>query len=81
MHVNSQEQMVHQFTDKFSYPGSLFLDVHGQVRGFPLYMLDSFVECITEDKTPLATVDEGYLVTRVVEAAHQSIALGQPVDL
>jgi len=81
MHVNSHEQMVHKFTDRFSYPGSLFLDVHGQVRGFPLYMLDSFVECIQDGKAPLATVEEGYLVTRVVEAVHQSISLGQPVDL
>jgi predicted dehydrogenase len=81
MHVNSQEQMIHQFTDKFTYPGSLFLDVHGQVRGFPLYMLDSFIECIKNDRTPLATVDEGYQVTRVVEAVHQSISLGQSIDL
>ena len=81
MQVNSHEQMVHQFTDRFSYPGSLFLDVHGQVRGFPLYMLDSFIECLLDGKTPLATVEEGYLVTRVVEAVHQSIAIGQPVDL
>jgi predicted dehydrogenase len=73
--------MIHQFTDRFTYPGSLFLDIHGQTRGFPLYMLDSFVESILERVEPLATVEEGYLVTRVVEAVHHSILSGQPIEL
>jgi predicted dehydrogenase len=81
MHVNSQEQMIHQFTDRFTYPGSLFLDIHGKTRGFPLYMLDSFIESILENVEPLATVEEGYLVTRVVEAVHHSILRGQPIEL
>ena len=80
-HINSQEQMIHQFTDRFTYPGSLNIDIHGKTRGFPLYMLDSFVEAVKNQETPLATVDDGLLVTRVVEAVHRSIKLEQPVFL
>ncbi len=81
MHVNSQEQMIRKFTDRYTYPGSLFLDIHGQQRGFPLYMLDSFVSCILEGKVPIATVEEGYLVTKIIEAVHHSIVSGKPVLL
>jgi predicted dehydrogenase len=81
MNVNSQEQMIHKFTNRFTYPGSLFLDIHGHTRGFPLYMLDSFISCILEDKTPVATVEDGYLVTRIVDAVHQSINSGNPITL
>lgn len=81
MHVNSQEQMIHKFTDRFTYPGSLFLDIDGQTRGFPLYMLDSFIACVKDGGTPLASVEEGYQVTKVVEAVHQSILSGVPITL
>jgi len=81
VHINAQEQMIHQFSDRFTYPGSLFLDIHGQTRGFPLYMLDSFIESVKCGKEPLASVEEGYIVTRTVEAVHQSIRTGEPVIL
>lgn len=81
MHVDIQDQMVHQSAERFTYPGTLVIDVHGQTRGFPLYMLDSFVACIKHGTQPLATVEEGYEVTRVVDAVHRSIVSGQPVVL
>lgn len=81
VHIDVQDQMVHQSSDRFSYPGTLVVDVHGQMRGFPLYMLDSFIESVRHGTQPLASVQEGYLVTRVVDAAHRSIATGQPVQL
>ncbi|KPL06879.1 hypothetical protein AMJ86_06755 [bacterium SM23_57] len=81
MDVNSQDQMVHKFTDRFTYPGNLFLEIHGKTRGFPFYMLDDFISCLVESKEPIATVEEGYQVTRIVEAVHKSILCGNPVDL
>jgi len=79
MHVDVQDQMVHQSTDRLTYPGTLLLDVHGQTRGFPLYMLDSFIASVKTHTQPLATIEEGYQVTRVIDAAHRSITSGQPV--
>jgi predicted dehydrogenase len=79
--VNSQDQMIHKFTDRFSYPGSLHLDIDGLTRGFPYYMLDSFINCIIKERKPIATVEDGYLVTRVVQAVHKSLLDGNPVLL
>jgi predicted dehydrogenase len=81
MHVDAQDQMVHQSTDRLTYPGTLLLDVHGQMRGFPLYMLDSFIASVKSGTQPLATIEEGYQVTRVIDAVHRSIVSGQPVNL
>jgi predicted dehydrogenase len=81
IHVDVQDQMVHQSADRFTYPGTLVVEIHGQTRGFPLYMLDSFIESVKNGTEPLATIEEGYQVTRVVDAAHRSIVSGQPVAL
>jgi predicted dehydrogenase len=44
-------------------------------------MLDSFIESVRDGTPPLATIEEGYEVTRVIDAAHRSILSGQPVTL
>jgi predicted dehydrogenase len=81
MYGDMQDQMLHQNTDRFTYPGTLAVDIYGQQRGFPLYMLDSFIESVRDGTQPLATIEEGYEVTRVIDAAHRSILSGQPVAL
>ena len=81
MFADMQDQMVHQNTDRFTYPGTLVVDIYGQMRGFPLYMLDSFIESVKNDTEPLTTIEEGYEVTRVIDAVHRSILSGQPVTL
>jgi predicted dehydrogenase len=81
MHVDVQEQMVQQSTDRFSYPGTLVVDVYGKMRGFPLDMLDSFLDSVKHGTQPLATATEGHLVTRVIDAVHRSIESGQPISL
>ena len=79
VHADMQNQMLKQSADRFTYPGTLVVDVHGEMRGFPLYMLDSFIDSVKNDAEPLATIEEGYQVTRVIDAAHRSILSGQPV--
>jgi predicted dehydrogenase len=81
MYVDAQDQMVHQATARFSYPGTLVADIHGRTRGFPLYMLDSFIDSVEEERDPLATIEEGYQVTRVIDAVHRSIETGHPVTV
>jgi predicted dehydrogenase len=81
LHVDVQDQMLHQSTDRFGYPGTLLVDMHGTTRGFPLYMLDDFLASVRNGTQPLATIEQGYQVTRVVDAAHRSITSGQPVAL
>jgi len=81
MHADCQNQMVDRCTDRYTHPGTLMLDIFGVARGFPLYMLDSFISSVKEGTEPLATVEDGYEVTRVIDAAHRSIDSGQPITL
>jgi predicted dehydrogenase len=81
MHVDAQDQMVHQSTERFTYPGTLVVDAHGKMRGFPLFMLDAFIESVKHGTPPLATIEEAYQVTRVIDAVHRSIQSGQPIPL
>ncbi len=81
LHVDVQDQMVHQSTDTFTYPGTLVVDVYGKTRGFPLDMLDSFIDSVKNGTPPLATVQEGHAVTRVIDAVHRSIESGRPIPL
>jgi predicted dehydrogenase len=81
MHVDAQDQMLHQSTERFTYPGTLVVDAYGKTRGFPLDMLDSFIDSVRSGTPPLATAEEGYQVTRVISAVHQSIQNGQIVPL
>ncbi len=81
MHADVQDQMVHQSTQKHTYPGTLAYEANGKTHGFPLHMLDSFIECVKEGTKPQATVEEGYEVTRIIDAIHQSIIKGQTIDM
>lgn len=81
MYVDAQDQMLRQSTERFTYPGTLVVDAYGKPRGFPLDMLDSFIDSAGHGTPPLAMVEEGYQVTRVIAAVHQSIENGQPMPL
>jgi predicted dehydrogenase len=81
MHADCQNQMLDSSTDRFSYPGTLVVDLAGVSRGFPLYMLDSFIQSVKDGTPPLASIREGYEVTRTIAAAHRSIESGTPIDL
>jgi len=81
MHADCQNQMVDASTDRFAHPGTLVLDIHGTTHGFPLYMLDSFIQSVRSDEEPLATIQDGYEVTRVIDAAHRSIESGEPIAI
>ncbi|MFX0211204.1 MAG: Gfo/Idh/MocA family oxidoreductase, partial [Candidatus Hodarchaeota archaeon] len=72
-----QNQMVKQINNCITYPSTLLTDVHGIKRGFPLYMLDSFIESVKKDKESLVTVEEGYEVTSTIDAVHRSIKSGK----
>jgi len=51
----------------------------------PLEDFDSelrhFMECVRDDREPIATGEDGVAATRTVEAIYESIALGQPVTI
>jgi len=79
--INTQDQMVHQAGQTFTYPGSLVYEVDGHLRGFPVDMIDSFIASLTEDRQPTPGAKEGVRVTRIVAAIHESAQREQVITL
>lgn len=42
--------------------------------------MKSFIRCILKDEKPSPSLEDGFMVVEIVEAAHQSLALGKPVS-
>jgi len=65
------------FPDVFVAP-----QVHGRQLGLAIESICHFVECVRDNRPPLATGEDGLLNTRILAAAEQSAANGStPVDL
>lgn len=74
--VDQHEQGVRMMGDAVSFPGTLSLDVDGRPRGFAAWMVESFVQGLLEGKELSPGVEQGVLVTQVVQAIHQSVESG-----
>lgn len=79
--IDTQDQMIHQASQTFTYPGTLVSEIDGCLRGFPVDMVDSFIACLVEGRQPTATAEEGVQVTRIVAAMHESAQRGQVMFL
>jgi predicted dehydrogenase len=56
-------------------------DSHGKLFGYFLEGIRHFVDCLVDDRTPLATGEDGLAVTQAIAAIRQSIAAGTAVDV
>jgi predicted dehydrogenase len=79
--IDTQDQMVHQASQTYTYPGTLVSEVDGRLRGFPIDMVDSFIASLAEGREPSATIEEGHQVTRIVAAIHESAQQEQAIAL
>jgi predicted dehydrogenase len=55
--------------------------VHGQYHGFQVESIRHFADCVTLDREPLVSGEDGLEVTRALCAAEESVASRQPVDI
>jgi predicted dehydrogenase len=79
--VDCQDQMVHQAIGRYSYPGTLVTEIDGRLRGFPMDMVDSFITAVSQGKASPVSLADGLAVTQIVEAAHRSAEVGEPLHL
>jgi len=56
-------------------------DVYGQMRGFGVYSIEAFADCVALDQEPLCGFEDGREVTRIIVAMEQSAERGKPVKL
>lgn len=70
-----------------SSPGVMFpdtnvvMDVHGKATGFGVESILYFADCVIQGREPFIKPEDGLENTRVLLAALQSAASGQPVDI
>ncbi len=64
------------FPDLFVTP-----EIYGRQKGFAVESIYHFIECIRDNRPPLATGQDGLLNTRLILAAEQSARTGLPVDV
>ncbi len=82
LYIDWHDQGLHHVTPAgYRHPIVAGLDVHGRPTGMPIWMLDSFIACVSGDTAPLASIDDGLAAVRVVEAIHSSADSGTPIDL
>ncbi|MBE0697699.1 MAG: Gfo/Idh/MocA family oxidoreductase [Anaerolineaceae bacterium] len=65
-----------------SYPDMLISpEIYGKQMGFAVESMQHFVECIEQNKQPLASGADGLLNTRLILAAEESARTGMPVEI
>ena len=79
----SHHRLLEKYTsDEGGYPDVLVCpDIHGRPVGFGVESIRAFADCVVHDREPLVGVHDGIEATRVITAAIESAAKGQPVDL
>jgi predicted dehydrogenase len=79
----SHHRMLERYTAKdASYPDTFVMpEVHGTPVGFANESIRHFVDCVVNDRRPLAGGEDGLAVTRVIQAMEQSADSGQVLDI
>ncbi|HEY64130.1 MAG TPA: Gfo/Idh/MocA family oxidoreductase [Caldilineae bacterium] len=79
--IDTQDQMVHQAGERWTYPGTLVSEIDGRLQGFPIWMTQRWLRGLAEGADLEPGVDQGYAVTRLCWAAHRSAEVGEPIEV
>jgi len=79
----SSHRAIQKYTKEHaSYPDVLVSPmIHGKQMGFAAECIRHFVDCVVNDKEPMATGEDGLAVTRIISAIRESSKKGEPVQL
>ena len=79
----SHTNMAEKFTaEKRENPDMLAsLDIHGRQMGFAKYSIWHFVDCVLDDRDPIAGGEDGLWVTRTICGLLESSATGEVVEI
>ena len=84
IHIDtSHNRCIQKYTEKeATYPDVLVAyDSYGKPLGFVRESISHFIECIIEDKEPMATGEDGLIVTQIIEKILESSRKGEPLTL
>lgn len=80
-YVDLQDQMVHEGGKLYKHRHTLGTPVAGRLTAAPELMLYEFLDNLIDDTYPAADAYAGYANTLIIEAIHQSIHRGSPVNI
>ena len=81
LYVNLQDQMVRQGGRVYQHRHVLGTPIAGRLTAAPEMMLYEFIENLINNTYPTADAYTGYVNTVIVEAIHQSIIEGCPINI
>lgn len=81
IYADQQDQMLRVASEDFSFPRTLPLEVDGHPQGPPVWMATYFVRKLLCGEPVSPNVNQGVLVTEVVQAIHDSLVEGTPQAL
>ncbi len=72
LYIDQQDQGLWYAGERLEFPATSVLEVDGTPQGFPTWMAISFARSLLAGKVVSPGVDHGLLVTRIVQAIHES---------
>lgn len=73
--IDFTNSVITNASEKYYFAGmpTLWADIHNRLTGAPVWMLDSFIDAIENNKPIIASLEDGLEVTRIVSGIHRSI--------
>lgn len=81
LYLDLFNQMVTSIGSSYLYPRILGTSINGKLASPPCYMTEHFIDCIRDDRKPIAGPEDGLLNTKIIEAIHESIQKGEIIGL
>jgi len=81
--IDFSNSVITNASEKYYFAGlpTLWANIHNRITGAPVWMLDSFIDCIKNDKPVIAPLEDGLEVTKIVSAIHKSVEEKREVKL
>lgn len=73
--IDFTNSVITNASEKYYFAGmpTLWADIHNRLTGAPIWMLDSFIDAIENNKPVIASLEDGLEVTRIVAGIHKSV--------
>jgi predicted dehydrogenase len=82
IYIDTTKQGAEVASDTFTYAQTGPFDtIHGKPSAFMMLPIQHFVDCVLDDREPIATGDDGLAVTKIISAVETSIKTGRPVPV
>ena len=81
--IDFTNSVITNVSERYYFAGmpTLWADIHGRATGAPIWMLDSFIDSIKNNKPVIATLEDGLEVTKIVSGIHRSVEEKKEIEI